>query len=304
MLGVAAALILDALVGERAWTRLWLPHPVVVMGNAIAWLEGRLNNGHARRVRGALALGLLLVLGIAVAVAVARLPFGWVAEIVLGAVLLAQRSLVDHVSAVARGLDVSLEAGRHAVSMIVGRDPTTLDEAGVARAAIESAAENFSDGLAAPVFWFAVAGLPGIVAYKLVNTADSMIGHRSERYRDYGWAAARLDDAMNLIPARLTGLVFCAVAGRGLRVMRRDAPHHRSPNAGWPEAAMAVALDLALAGPRTYAEGVVDDPFMHAEGRREATPRDIDASIRMLWRAWVVIVAAALLGGSYTALLA
>jgi adenosylcobinamide-phosphate synthase len=173
--------------------------------------------------------------------------------------------------------------------MIVGRDPDQLDEAGVCRAAIESCAENFSDGVVAPVFWLALLGLPGLIAYKAINTADSMIGHRSTRYESFGWAAARLDDLVNLIPARLSGLLVAIVApiaggttGSALRVMWRDAAKHHSPNAGWPESATAGALGLALAGPRRYGERIVDDPFLNAEARKDAMPSDIGRSLDLL----------------------
>ena len=172
--------------------------------------------------------------------------------------------------------DGGLAEARCAVSMIVGRDPDQLDEAGVCRAAIESCAENFSDGVVAPVFWLALLGLPGLIAYKAINTADSMIGHLSPRYESFGWAAARLDDLVNLIPARLSGLLVAAVApiaggttGTALKVMWRDAAKHRSPNAGWPESATAGALGLALAGPRRYGERIVDDVFLNAEARKD-----------------------------------
>ena len=167
----------------------------------------------------------------------------------------------------------------------------------MSRAAIESAAENFSDGVVAPAFWFALGGLPGIVVYKAVNTADSMIGHRTERYRDFGWAAARLDDLLNWVPARLTGLLLCGV-GRGrvaLGVMLRDAGQHRSPNAGWSEAAMAASLGVALVGPRDYGSYQVDDPYMNAEGTPEAGPADIDRAVGLLWRAWTALSLGALL---------
>jgi adenosylcobinamide-phosphate synthase len=182
--------------------------------------------------------------------------------------------------------------------MIVGRDPEALDEAGVARAAIESSAENFSDGVVAPAFWFAVAGLPGIALYKALNTADSMIGHRSERYRAFGWAAARLDDLANLVPARLSGLLIALASGRraagALRVMWRDGRLHRSPNAGWPEAATAAALGLALSGPRSYGGRAGEEPWVHAEGRAEARPEDIEAAVALVWRAWGLLLALAL----------
>lgn len=178
--------------------------------------------------------------------------------------------------------------------MIVGRNPQTLDRAGVSRAAIESLAENASDGVIAPAFWYALLGLPGLLAYKMLNTADSMIGHRSERHRDFGWASARLDDFANLVPARLTGLLFAAAAWTlhgataardALSVMLRDAPMHRSPNAGWPEAAMAAATGVTLSGPRLYGDTVANEPWLNAAGRREADAIDIDAALALFWRA-------------------
>jgi adenosylcobinamide-phosphate synthase len=295
---LALALTLDALVGDPDWLWRRYPHPVVWFGGAIAWLDQRCNREGAgfavRRAAGIAALLAVVILfaGGAWVVhnALAQFPFGWMIEALLASVLIAQRSLYEHVARVAKALETEgLEGGRTAVAMIVGRDPLSLDQSGVARAAIESAAENFSDGVTAPVLWFAIAGLPGLVAYKVVNTADSMIGHMSERHRAYGWAAARLDDVMNFVPARFSGylLIFAApLAGgsvlRSLSIMRRDARLHRSPNAGWPEAAMAGALGLALAGPRRYGERVVDDAFLNAEGRREATAADIRRALRVM----------------------
>ncbi len=302
---LAIALILDAVLGEppRLWSRV--SHPIVAIGRLIGWLDTRLNRGSARRLRGCLALAIVLVLVGAISIVPWFLPYGWVIEILAGAILLAHRSLIQHVSAVAEGLRQSLAEGRRSVGLIVGRDPDTLDEPAVARAAIESAAENFSDGVAAPAFWFAIAGLPGIALYKAINTADSMIGHRTERHLAFGWAAARLDDLVNLIPARLTGALFCFVGGgaQAAQTMIRDAGHHRSPNAGWPEAAMAASLGVALAGPRTYAGvGTIDDAYINADGRRAATAADIDAACILLWRAWAGIVAAALAAGLFTLL--
>ena len=189
-----------------------------------------------------------------------------------------------------------LISGRLAVSQIVGRDPESLDGAGVARAAIESLAENFSDGVVAPVFWYLVLGLPGMFAYKMANTLDSMIGHKSERYRAFGWAAARLDDLLNLIPAPISGLllVFASLFDRqhsaagALRIMLRDGRKHRSPNAGWPEAAMAGALGISLAGPRHYHEGPVDDPYL-GDGSPIATPQDINRALNLYFRACVIL---------------
>src|SRR5690606_16048071 len=212
------------------------------------------------------------------------LPFlgsaGALIEIIIVAVFLAQKSLADHVKAVANGLrEEGIEGGRKAVSMIVGRNPEQLDEGGVSRAAVESLAENASDGIVAPAFWFLVGGLPGLFAYKLINTADSMIGHMNERYRHFGRFAARLDDVANFVPARLTGLLAVLACGlnmgkesgrKAFRVMRADARLHRSPNAGWPEAAFAGGLGLALAGPRRYGTEKVDGPMLNASGKRSA----------------------------------
>ena len=294
-------MILDAAFGEDDNLRFGLRHPVVVVGDLLTWFERGLNHGNHRRLKGILALLSLLAIGLAVPIAVSLWMYGWVLEILIAAILIAHTSLVDHVKAVANGLRQSLADGRHSVSMIVGRDPESLDEAGVARAAIESAAENFSDGVVAPIFWYAVAGLPGIAAYKIVNTADSMIGHCNDRYLEFGWASARLDDVLNVIPARLTGFLFAAVSGNkaAVPVMFRDAPGHRSPNAGWPESAMAALLGVALAGPRQYGDQIVDDPYMNAEGRRDATADDIDRAISILWRAWFLMLGLAI---AYTAL--
>ena len=273
------ALAIDAIVGDWRWLYRIVPHPVAVLGGLVAFLEKRLNRDYRspmdRAMRGALLVVLMLALAIAVAYGVlwvgAQHPYGWLLEAILLVTLIAQRSLWGHVKRVAVALETGgLAAGREAVGHIVGRDPGKLDDHGVARAAVESCAENFSDGVVAPVFWYALFGLPGILVYKTVNTLDSMIGHMSERYRAFGFVAAKLDDILNLIPARLSGLmlvlaaVFVPTANprRALRVMLRDARKHRSPNAGWPEAAAAGALDLALAGPRFYAHGAVNDPWL------------------------------------------
>ncbi|MEM9063509.1 MAG: adenosylcobinamide-phosphate synthase CbiB [Pseudomonadota bacterium] len=282
------AMIVDALLGEDSRLRLGFRHPVVAIGDLLGWLEHRLNHGGHKRQKGVLALLVLLTAGLAVPVLITLWTHGWVLEILGAAILIAHKSLIDHVRAVADGLRHSLDDGRLAVSMIVGRDPDSLDEAGVARAAIESAAENFSDGVVAPIFWFAVGGLPGIAAYKIVNTADSMIGYRNERYLEFGWASARLDDVLNFVPARLTGFLFAAASTNkaAVTVMFRDAPGHRSPNAGWPESAMAALLGVALAGPRQYGDQIVDDPYMNEGARRDATADDIARAIDVLWRAW------------------
>lgn len=285
------ALLLDALFGEpRAlWDRF--PHPAVLMGRAVALTDTRLND--RTRLMGVVALLILLVGAILLGLALQALP-GPIAEILVGAVLLAQRSLADHVSAVARALRLSLGEGRRSVAMIVGRDTKTLSEPAVARAAIESAAENFSDGVVAPALWFAVTGLPGLLAYKLVNTADSMIGHRTPRHESFGWASARLDDLLNLAPARLSALLIWLTTPRGTWTdIAADARLHRSPNAGWPEAAMARVLDVALSGPRAYHGEMREFPWVHPNGRHAIGPAEIDASVRVLWRAWAILLALA-----------
>ncbi len=283
------AMILDAVFGEpRAiWDR-W-SHPAVVMGRAIGWMDARFNDGPQRRLKGALSLAVLLAVGMTASGLVAAIPgVGPVVEVLLGAALLAQRSLVDHVRAVRQALGYGLCEARHAVSMIVGRDTQDMTEAEVARAAIESAAENLSDGVVAPLFWFALLGLPGLVGYKLVNTADSMIGHRTPRHQAFGWAAARLDDVLNFVPARLTaGLIALACRQPGvLKTALRDAPLHRSVNAGWPEGAMAGALNVALSGPRRYHGKELDLAWVHPTGSRTPGPAQIDAACDILWRVW------------------
>lgn len=284
------AMAIDLVMGDPAWLYRLVPHPVVLIGRAVDMLERRLNRQHlpraARILLGALCtavvVGAVVAVGAGLHALLAGLPFGWILEGFLASTLLAFRGLYDAVRAVARGLGESLEAGRAAVSRIVGRDPASLDAAGVARAAAESAAENFSDGFVAPLFWFLLLGLPGLLAYKAVNTLDSMIGHRNARFEAFGKVAARLDDAANFVPARLAGLLFVLAAlalpgastARAWKTMLRDARKHRSPNAGWQEAALAGALGLALAGPRQYGGQVVDDHWM-GDGRREMTADDL-----------------------------
>lgn len=285
------AMLLDAALGEPRW--LWdrLPHPAVLMGRAVGWCDQALNRGDARRLRGVLAM---------TGLGGAALGLGWllsllgpVAEIVGAAILLAQRSLVEHVAAVARDLRISLGDGRRAVARIVGRDTGAMQGPDVARAAIESAAENLSDGVIAPAFWFLVGGLPGLMLYKITNTADSMIGHRTVRHEQFGWAAARFDDLLNLVPARLTAALILLARGRlgAWRDVAAEAPRHRSPNAGWPEAAMARVLNVALSGPRAYHGVRSDFPYVHAEGRRDIGAAEIDAASGLLWRVWAVTVA-------------
>ena len=291
-MSIILAMLLDALLGEPKilWSRL--PHPAVLMGRAVAFADVRLNHGPARHLKGVLAVA-LLVLGAALLGAVLQ-ALGPVAEVIVGAILLAQKSLVQHVTAVAQGLRRGVAPGRAAVAMIVSRDTRDMDRDGVARAAIESAAENLSDGVIAPLFWFLLAGLPGLLVYKIVNTADSMIGYRTPRYAAFGWAAARLDDVLNLIPARLTALLIALPHGqwRALPAIWRDARRHRSPNAGWPEAAMARALGIALAGPRAYNGQRQEFAWVNATGRRPLLAQDIEAAVAVLWQTWALALAA------------
>ena len=306
------ALILEAYVGEARFLFKRMRHPVALTGALIGYLDRKLNretrSENDRALRGALVVvavaGISGAAGWAVAWLSLNHDFGWLLELFLLVLLVAQRGLYDRVKAVARGLATSLEAGREAVSHIVGRSPEYLDEHGVARAAMESAAENFCDGVVAPVFWYVLFGLPGLMVYKAVNTMDSMIGYQSPRYRAFGMTAARLDDVLNLIPARLSGMFIAAAAAfvptarpaAAIKVMLRDAGKHRSPNAGWPEGAMAGALDLALAGPRRYATGVVDGAWI-GDGRARVTLKDMD-------RALYVYAAACLINGAWVAAIA
>lgn len=288
---LALALVLDATFGEPDWLWNRVTHPAVLMGRLVKALDQRLNKGRAKKLKGITATLTLVVTGLAAGIVLSI--FGPVVEILVATVLLAQRSLCDHVLAVAKGLDTSLEEGRKNVAMIVSRDTGDMSEPEVVRSAIESGAENMSDGVIAPAFWFLVAGLPGLVAYKLINTADSMIGYHNERYRDFGWAAARLDDVLNLIPARLTALLMAIVTGQTSRFaqIRVDAGKHRSPNAGWPEAAMAYAIQTALAGPRSY-DGVMQDfAWVNDAGSKDGNADNIRRTTRVLWKTWALALA-------------
>lgn len=269
------AMAMDWLIGEpdTLWRRV--PHPVVVFGRGISFLDRLWNRkqsskGRQRRIRGACAIAILCIITGLTGI---LLSFGGpIPACLVLAILLAARSLDEHIRAVAKALDSGIEPARHAVGMIVGRDTGTMDSGDIARAAIETGAENLSDGVIAPAMWFVVAGLPGVMIYKLVNTADSMIGYRNARYLAFGCAAARLDDLLNWVPARVTALLICLAAvlrGRGLpafRGMIRDGRHHASPNAGWPEAAMAGAVDVWLAGPRRYGNRVRQARKFHEDG--------------------------------------
>lgn len=284
------ALLLDALLGEPRWLWSHLPHPAVLMGRLVGALDKALNTGATKKAKGVLAIAILVAAGIALGKLLSL--GGPIVIIPTAAILLAQRSLVEHVQAVAKGLEKDLPAGRYAVSMIVSRDTKDMDESQIARSAIESGAENISDGVIAPAFWFLVAGLPGLITYKMVNTADSMIGYRTDQYRDFGWAAARLDDGLNLLPARLTALI-CAVLRWQLpnwHAIVADARKHRSPNAGWPEAAMSRVLGVSLSGPRSYDGTFQSFPWVNPDGRKTLSAADIRACCTALWRVWGIFL--------------
>jgi adenosylcobinamide-phosphate synthase len=297
---VLAAMLLDAVIGDppALWRRL--PHPVVLFGRLIVALEQALNQGSMRRVKGVTAMVVVVLIAglIGGAISSALMPFswGWIVEALVMSILIAQKSLIQHVRAVSAPLARhDLSGARNALARIVGRDVSVLDEAGVARAGIETLAENASDGVVAPIFWGALFGLPGIMIYKAVNTADSMIGHRDERYAAFGWAAARLDDLLNLLPARLTGLLICAAAlvtpgastTEALRIMLRDARKHVSPNAGFPESSAAGALGLRLGGPRIY-DGQRDDAPWMGDGRAAATAGDMECAVKLIPASFVL----------------
>lgn len=286
------ALLLDGLFGEPKFLWSRMAHPAVLMGRAVGWMDARFNTGTQKKRNGIFVLITLCFGAGSIGVLVSYLPDYGIIQTIIAAMLLAQKSLTQHVTAVARALRLSTGDGRLAVAQIVGRDTRDLDDSAIARGAIESAAENLSDGVIAPAFWFLLLGLPGLLIYKITNTADSMIGYMTPRHRDFGWAAARFDDLINWLPARLTALLIMlahGVAGKW-RIIMRDAPLHRSPNAGWPEAAIAVALNISLSGPRSYEGEMRDFPFVHNEGRHDLTPHDIEAASTALWRAWFGLV--------------
>ena len=273
------ALAIDAIIGDPNWVYRRIPHPVAIIGNMIGKLDLLLNKPDlkslTRKLLGVLFLIICLfitgIIGWATQLMLRFIEMNLYIEALVVSIFIAQNSLYRHVRSVANAFRTGdIIKARIAVSYIVGRDPTHLDEAGVCRASIESLSENFSDGVIAPIFWYLIAGIPGILIYKTLNTADSMVGHLNDKYTSFGWASARLDDIANFIPARFTALLICLTAMvipstrgfRALKVALNDANQHRSVNAGWPEAAMAGALDIRLAGPRVY-EGVpVDDPWM------------------------------------------
>lgn len=302
------ALLIERVVGYPPGLFRAIGHPVTWMGTLIGWLERRLNQGENRRLKGVVMLLLLLGTGLAISLLIVavtrRVPFGWVIEALLASTLLAQKELGRAVKAVADALNNSLDSGRAAVSQIVGRDPNVLDESGVAKAAIESLAESTSDGVVAPLFWLLIGGLPGIVLYKAANTADSMVGHKTERYLEFGWASARFDDLINWIPARLTALLVAGAAFLARRTdpeaawgtALRDASKHASPNAGWPEAAFAGALGIALGGPRAY-DGELHELSSFGEGRAQLTASDILSALVLYWAAMNLLLGLAIVLG-------
>jgi len=298
------ALLIEGIVGYPPALYAVIGHPAGWIGKLISYLEEGLNDPDAtpasNKLNGAIALAALIIAaGLPawlIAKALSALPFGYLLNVVIATVFTAQKSLADHVGNVASALPDSLSKARIEVAKIVGRDPSALDEGGVAKAALESLAENTSDGVVAPILWYAIAGLPGIVVYKAINTADSMIGHKSEKYLNFGWASARLDDLMNLPASRLTGALFTAAAyangkqsvQNAWAAMWHDAGKHNSPNAGWPEAAMAGALGLKFGGPRIYNGEMVELPTM-GDGRAPAGISDINAGLSLYRNAMALL---------------
>jgi len=285
---LTCALLLDAWLGEPRWLWSRCPHPAVLMGRLVSFGDQWLNN---RTYGAGCALAVVLV-AIGGALGLALSLLGPIVETLIAAILLAQRSLVEHVYAVATGLRQSVSAGRNSVRLIVSRNTADMEPPQIARAAIESGAENLSDGTIAPALFMLLFGLPGIIIYKLINTADSMIGYRTDRYAAFGWAAAKLDDVLNWVPARVTAALLWSVGGwRGTWAqILADARLHKSPNAGWPEAALSRGLGVALAGPRSY-HGVLQDlPWVNVTGKRDIGAAEIEASCQHLWRAWGLFV--------------
>lgn len=302
----AIAMLIERLIGYPRFLQDTIRHPVQWIGALIDKLDKSLNNQNQASEKQKL-FGILAVIVIILSAAIpafalqwllVKFPLGWFVNALLATTLIAQKSLRDHVLAVANGLGISLETARIEIAKIVGRDPSGLNETGISKAALESLAENTSDGIVAPVFWYALFGLPGITVYKAINTADSMIGHKTERHLHFGWAAAKLDDLINLPASRLTGGLFAASAwinsaGQGkasLQAMWRDASKHSSPNAGWPEAAMAGALGLRFGGPRTYDSEAIDLAWM-GDGAPTMDRRDIARGIDLYDTAMLMLTA-------------
>jgi len=301
---VLLALAMDAIIGDPNWLYRKIPHPIAAIGCMMNQLDLFLNRPQVKnptkKILGVLfiiiALSVAGIIGWGMQTGLKLMEFGQLLEAILVSIFLAQNSLYRHVRNVAQALvSDGLDAARLSVSHIVGRDPATLDDSGVCRASIESLSENFSDGVIAPVFWYLIAGMPGILMYKTLNTADSMVGHLSPKYRYFGWASARLDDVANFIPARLTALLIFLTAliipsTKGFKSLKSSLTYanlHRSTNAGWPEAAMAGALDIRIAGPRVYNGIVVNDPWM-GDGNANLGTNDIDRALRLYFSSNII----------------
>ena len=286
------ALILDYLIGDpnKVWSKI--PHPAVIMGKLISWFDYNFNFGSALKFKGIFAIFSLSIMACLIGQFIHLLPDYGLIELLITAILLAHNSLVKHVKDVLIGLNNSLNEGRNAVACIVGRQTKDLDESNVSRAAVESAAENFSDAVIAPIFWYLLLGLPGLFLYKMTNTADSMIGYKSEKYLLFGFGAAKFDDLMNWIPSRICGTLMCAayLSKSNFLIMLKDAKLHASPNAGWPEAAMASILNVALAGPRSYHDKLTDYEFINSSGRHDMDRTDINDALKVLNRSWLILI--------------
>lgn len=284
------ALIIDALIGdpEDLWKKI--PHPVVLMGNLIKYFDQEFNHKSGSKRKQAGLIGIIVgsaafsILGLILEM----LPF-MIIDMIIIAIFLAQKSLTSHAEEVLEALGLSLMEGRLAVAKIVGRDTSHLNESEVVRATVESTAEGFLDGVFAPIFWYLAAGLPGLLVYKFVNTADSMIGYRNERYEEFGWATAKFDDILNYVPARIIPFMIgiTQLSLSPIKLAFEDGSSHRSLNAGWPEAAFASALGIALSGPRSYDGELRDYPFINQTGRIELMPEDIKDCIKVAWKGWV-----------------
>jgi len=291
------AIILDAIFGEPKWLWTRIPHPIELLGRCIQWFDDTLNEAPLQKAKGFVTVGILVIAAGFSGWVLSIIPYFGLLEAVIVAILLAHKSLIQHVMNVAVALAQDLSSGRAEVAKIVGRTTDHMQPSDVSRAAIESAAENFSDGVIAPALWYLFLGLPGILIYKVVNTADSMIGYKNEKYDDFGYAAAKLDDILNWVPARFTSLLICLTSKPqdSFDVVLDDAPLHRSPNAGWPEAAMASVLKISLAGPRFYDGKKVDYPYVNARARHQLDPEDIRRAVSTLNIVWVGFSAIVLL---------
>ncbi|MEP2979563.1 MAG: adenosylcobinamide-phosphate synthase CbiB [Lentilitoribacter sp.] len=309
LLILVLAIVLDMFVGDPDWIWRKLPHPVVFFGKVISVLDQYLNrirdNRRTRKRFGLLALFVMLIIALGIGVLLASVfreigVMGFVIEIIIVAVLIAQKSMSDHIKSIIVPLSSGdIEGARYAVSMIVGRQTSEMNASDVTRSSIESLAENFSDGVVAPIFWYALLGLPGILMYKMLNTADSMIGHKSVEYEDFGWASAKLDDMANWLPARLSALLIAVAAlisigpksfKDAIWTVLNNASLHRSPNAGWPETAMAGALGIVLSGPRSYGDKVTHEPYLNPTGRLKLTHLDLEKATKIFWLSCIVEV--------------